>query len=196
MKILLPLFIFSLFLTPSLALVGGDEIAFHVDRCEQLNVTITPYEPYEWSVVFNCSNHKSGKWICNCTDDWDIFLRPKYNSVGVFDILIEYVYSEPEPVRETVTFSYPSHTSIVRYKDITLNLTKTIEKTIYINDTVECENVTMTEYINQTVEKPLTTWDRTIDVLGYLMLILIIMILVLLVKFRKSIILLVELLKK
>lgn len=208
MKKLLPSFFLFLFLIPSaLAIYGGEKITYHIDSCESLNVTIKPYQEYEWSVTPNCSDHKSGKWICNCTDDWDITLKPKINSVGTFNITIIYIYSKPE-VKEIIKFEYPVSGGRVRYRDIVLNLTKEIEKIVYRNQTMEIPvyyenetklveaNLTIQE-LNETIQsmKP-SLLDHFITTLGLFMLVELIIVLALLIKYRKSIIPLIELLKK
>ena len=151
-KQLLPFFLFSLFLlTPINAIYGGEEITYHIDQCDRLTVTIYPYEKNEWSIYPNCTDKKIGLWECNCTDDWDINLKPKVNSVGTFNVTIDYTYSQ---IKETAEFSYPSHGGGIRYEEIILNVTKTITEPIYRTKYIK---LNQTEYINQTIEVPIET---------------------------------------
>lgn len=149
---------FSLALITTLAPVlaqpifGGEKISYNIPLCEQLTVNITPCEDGEWKVD-NCNSTEVGIWYCDCSDNYVLNLTPAVNAVGTYDLEISYTYLAPEPTKETVTFEYIPPIGVI-YKDITLNVTKTVEH--YFNQTAEpCEyNTTKIEELeNKTIRQ-------------------------------------------
>jgi len=169
---------------------GGETVSYTIDRCEQLSVSIIPSEDGEWAVD-GCEMTNPTLWLCDCFDNFVLNLTPAVNAIGTFDIEIEYSYSEPEPVKETVTFSYP-HSVGVTYRDIVLNVTKTTERTVYVNQTEivnqTIEDTAKIQELNETVhklEEKIDVFERNFFVLLAICTVLIMFLIYVLVKRQK-----------
>lgn len=172
------------------SIFGGETVSYTIDRCEQLSVSIIPSEDGEW-IIDGCEMANPTLWLCDCSDNFVLNLTSAANAIGTFDIEIEYSYSEPEPVKETMTFTYPQSVGVI-YRDITLNVTKTIERTVYINQTEiinqTIEDTTKIQELDETVhklEEKIEFFERNFFVLPAICMVLIIFLIYIIVKRQK-----------
>ena len=91
---------------PALAIYGGEVIDFQIDRCEYLTVNISNSTFNEWKAYPDCIEERNASFYCNCTDNFTLFLTPKPNSVGNFDIKITSFYGEPITTTTTQIYYY------------------------------------------------------------------------------------------
>ena len=94
---------------PALAIYGGEVIDFQIERCEYLTVNITNSSFGEWEAYPDCREEGNGSFYCNCTDNFTLFLTPKPNSIGNFDIKIDSFYGEPTTTTTTQTYYYSGY---------------------------------------------------------------------------------------
>ena len=121
---------------------GGDTITYNIPKCEWLVANITNANLTEWNVIPNCIEQSAGNFFCNCTDNETLSLTSKPNSVGNFGISIIYHWTEQSSTGNvgggsyTGSFYFP-YTSSSSGKNITINVTQTIEKEteIIVNQT-------------------------------------------------------------
>lgn len=73
---------------------GGDTKSYFFEKCIYLIVNITPSEWQEWSAYPDCTEESAGNFFCTCADNWTLYLSPKVNSVGTFDLSITDYYTD------------------------------------------------------------------------------------------------------
>jgi len=82
----------------SFALYGGETINYTFDKCEYLTAKIEAnnLSYNEWDIEPNCTETSLGFWDCQCEDNWTLFLAPKPNAVGTYNLTLLNYYSEAE----------------------------------------------------------------------------------------------------
>jgi len=131
---------------------AGENITQHFDYCENLTIEIIPCEENEWFAFPNCTETSTGYFECNCTDNWNVYLKPAINSVGSFNITFINYYTRYTSTghhrsssgKETTEIIYKNTTTLIHEymenekkmkefyekiednKELITNLTKTI----------------------------------------------------------------------
>lgn len=89
-------FFFLLFVSIAVAKItmyGGDSYIYHLDKCMDYEINISDALLTEWA-VYNCTESSAGYFKdCKCNDDFNITMTPIINSVGDFNITIEWWYN-------------------------------------------------------------------------------------------------------
>ena len=88
------------FFPASLAMYGGDAISYNFSSCSNLLVNITNAQLGEWNAYPNCTEETAGYFFCDCTEGWTLYLSPKPNSVGEFNVSVQDFY-QGAPVSTT-----------------------------------------------------------------------------------------------
>jgi hypothetical protein len=92
------------FLSTANALYGGETISYQFPKCDMLAVNITNASLSEWSASPNCMEESAGMFSCGCADGWTLFLAPKVNAVGSYNITMT-AYSGTASTTQTVSYN-------------------------------------------------------------------------------------------